>query len=250
MAQNVYRQTAFQSPEYRASYQGQSGQYDATEYFDHEAQSPFRQEPAAYKQSTPGDIQHKYEPEVTVDTLESTPIGSFHGQRNPYLHLSQDTHDKAPPSPASSTFKYHLDHAGVKLESTFRQYFLTWVLALFTLGWIIFTIYFAYNCSISNPLTPSLIFSKPERTILLMNILSQFTIFLLAELTLSVFEALRWAFASSPHGINAFSFVGLSRATSLLGILSLLIRNRIREPGEPILSKDGHRLWGLQRQSP
>src|SRR2546423_757004 len=247
MAQNEYRQPTFQSPEYHPSFRGQSGHYDATEYFDHEAQSPFRPEPAAYEEPTPGDSEPKYESEVTVNTVESIPIDSFHGQRNSYFQLSQNTHDKDPPSPTTSTFKYHLDHAGVKLESAFRQYFLTWVLALFTLGWMIFTIYFAYNCSISNPLTPSLIFSKPERTILLLNILSQFTIFLLAELTLSVFEALRWAFASSPHGINVFSFVGLSRATSLLGILSLLIRNRIRGPGEPILSKDGHRLWGLQR---
>ena len=184
MAQNEYRQHTFQSPEYHSSSCGQSGYCDATEYLDQEAQSPFRQESAAYDESTPGDIMQKYESEVSVNTLESIPIDPFHGQRNSYFQLSQHTHNKDPPSHTTSTFKYHVNHAGVKLEPTFRQYFLTWVLALFTLGWMIFTIYFAYNCSINNPLAPSLIFWKPERPILLLNILSQFTIFLLAELCL------------------------------------------------------------------
>ena len=117
MAQNEYRQPTFQSPEYHPSFRGQSGHYDATEYFDHEAQSPFRQEPAAYEEPTPGDSEPKYESEVIVNNLESIPIDSFHGQRNSYFQLSQNTHDKDPPSPTTSTFKYHLDHAGVKLES-------------------------------------------------------------------------------------------------------------------------------------
>jgi hypothetical protein len=62
-------------------------------------------------------------------------------------------------------------------------------------------------------------------------------------LTSSVFEAVRWAFASSRSGIPASSFLSLSRATSVFGILNLLIGNEKHS----LVRKDGHRFWSLQR---
>ena len=133
--------------------------------------------------------------------------------------------------------------AGVRLQSTFRQFFWTWLLALFAAFWIMFTIYFAYNCTLEKPLSTALIFSSPDNTLLVLNILSHGTIFCLKELTSAVFEAVRWAFASSNKGIPAYSFLSLSRATNLFGILILFAGKEKNS----LASKEGHRIWGFQR---
>jgi hypothetical protein len=92
-------------------------------------------------------------------------------------------------------------------------------------------------------MSPRLIFSRPERSILVLNIASQLTIFCLAELTSCVFEAVRWAIACSAAGTNAFTFLSLSRATNALGVLCLLFGSS----GDQKFGRDGHRLWGGQR---
>ena len=119
----------------------------------------------------------------------------------------------------------------------------TLLLACLTAGFMAFTIFFAYNSSLDHPVSPSLIFSRPERSVLVLNIASQLTIFCLAELTSCVFEAIRWAFACSAAGTNAFTFLSLSRATNAFGVLCLLFGRS----GDHTFGMDGHRLWGGQR---
>lgn len=132
---------------------------------------------------------------------------------------------------------------GTRLQSTFRQFLWTWILSLIAAAWVIFTICFAYNCTLLNPFSTSLLFSKPENTLLMLNILSHGTIILLKDLASSAFEAVRWAFASSKKGVSASNFIGMSRATNALGVLGLVFSRY----GSYGLGKDGYRLWGLQR---
>jgi hypothetical protein len=117
-------------------------------------------------------------------------------------------------------------------------------LAVLTGLCMIFTIFFAYNISLEQPLSTKLIFEKPERSILVLNVASQITIFCLAELTSAVLEATRWAFACTNSGTSAYTFLALSRATSIVGVLSLLFSNGAKPK---TFQKDGHRLWGGQR---
>jgi hypothetical protein len=129
-------------------------------------------------------------------------------------------------------------------KSPLHQYIPTWVLVAFSCTWVIFTIIFAYNCTLDHPLVESLVLATPTRTILVLSILSQFTIFLVGELMTAAFEALRWALACSQNGLSAFSFFILGRATGLLGVLDLLFRrDRIEHDG----LKQTHLLWGGQR---
>ena len=129
-------------------------------------------------------------------------------------------------------------------KSPLHQYILTWVLVAFSCTWVIFTIIFAYNCTLDHPIFDSLVLATPARTILVLSILSQFTIFFVGELMTTAFEALRWAFACSQNGMSAFSFLILGRATGLLGVLGLLFRwDQIEHDG----LKQNHRLWGSQR---
>jgi hypothetical protein len=119
----------------------------------------------------------------------------------------------------------------------------TLLLASLTAGVMAFTIFFAYNSSLEQPISSRLIFSRPERSILLLNIFSQLTIFCLAELTSCVFDALRWTLACSAAGTSAFTFLSLSRATNALGVFCLLFGRS----GDRKFVGDGHRLWGGQR---
>src|SRR5271154_1167236 len=133
------------------------------------------------------------------------------------------------------------DPSGDNFPSPIRQQTCTLIIACVTAVFMSFTIFFAYNSSMETPVSATLVFSNPERSILALNVLSQVTIFFLHELTTSVLEATRWAFASSASGVSAFAFLSMSRATSIVGVLCLLMGNG------PTPYKVEKELWGGQR---
>jgi hypothetical protein len=106
------------------------------------------------------------------------------------------------------------------------------------------TIFYAYNSSLEQPHIASLVARSPGRSILILNALSQFTLFFLAELTTCTMDVLRWALASSTSGTSAFTFLTLSRATSLLGAMFLSVGST-KVQGK--FERNGHRIWGMQR---
>jgi len=123
-----------------------------------------------------------------------------------------------------------------RLQNPVRQRLMTLLLSSFASLWVIFTIIFAWNCTLQNPFSPGMIFSAPSTTVLTLNILSHGTVVLLRELTSSVFEIVRWALACTPHGVSLPSFISLSRATGPLGVLSFLSANHFND-----------RLWATLR---
>lgn len=136
-------------------------------------------------------------------------------------------------------------------QSLLRSQFSIWSLAIFTSSWVAFTVYFAYNCSLEVPQAETLIFSEPQWTILTLAILSQLTIFLLAELTNSVFEIVRWTFVSSERGLPALSFFALGTSTTSLGLL-MVLWNGFKNHQSNCNSqrkwlRDGPRVWSFQR---
>jgi len=106
------------------------------------------------------------------------------------------------------------------------------------------TVFFAYNCSLPQPVSSKLMFKTPGNSVLVLNVLSQVTMFCLAELALCVLGVLRWAFAIRPFGTSAYTFLALSRATNLFGVFYLIL-GKGPKPGR--FQKDGHRVWGVQR---
>jgi hypothetical protein len=131
----------------------------------------------------------------------------------------------------------------MELNSRIWNQAFTLGLTVITALMIALTIFFAYNSSAERPLTRTLIFTNPSTNILVLNVLSQLSIFCLSELTTWVFAAVRWSFASSLSGIPAYTFLALSRATSSIGVLTLLLGRS--EPG--YAKRDSHRFWGGQR---
>lgn len=138
-----------------------------------------------------------------------------------------------------------LDHHPPQLKSTLYQCRMTWALIVLAAFFIAFTSFLAYNSTLNNPLSRTLLPTKPSHTILALNILSRFTIIVLQAIALDVFETVRWVSAGLPRGISAFSFNVLSRATGSLGVLYLLFFNSKSGIVWPIAS--AHRLWCLIR---
>jgi hypothetical protein len=170
----------------------------------------------------------------------------FEGESIHFLERPVSSSDQ--PGDAAQTTEFAFQQGSSKpleghaLKSPVRQLLLTWLLTFSTSVWLGFTILFAYNSTLGNPLSSKLLFPAAGQTVTALTLLSHVSILLLQFVTSNVFESVRWALAGS-RGISAFGFVTLSRATSPLGVLSLL----------PFSSKTAthvvrdHRFWGIQR---
>jgi len=73
--------------------------------------------------------------------------------------------------------------------------------------------------------------------------------FLVGELVQATFERVRWTLASRRKGIPLTNFLGMSRATSLVGVLGLLLLSgkggQPRTIREKLASKG--QWWNIQR---
>ena len=125
-----------------------------------------------------------------------------------------------------------------------RNQRVTIIIALITATLMSFTIFFAYNSSLQNPMLSLFVSKRPERSILILNVASHLTLYALAELTSSVFDAIRWALACHGSGTTALTFITLSRATSFLGSIYLSL-GRCDVLGKS--PRNDHRVWGGQR---
>jgi hypothetical protein len=133
-------------------------------------------------------------------------------------------------------------------KSPLRQHLFTLFQACLSFGLLFFTIFFAVNCSLDPPPWQKFTFQRPERSITCLNILSHASMFVLAALTSSVFDMVRWALASSDSGLAALTFTLLGRATNVMGVLYLLLFASV--PWKSRLScdvKSGMRIWGSRR---
>lgn len=74
---------------------------------------------------------------------------------------------------------------------------LTITIALVTALLMSFTIFFGYNSSLQKPVLSLFVSKRPERSILILNVASNLTLFALAELTSSVCDTVRWAEAGT-----------------------------------------------------
>jgi hypothetical protein len=150
-----------------------------------------------------------------------------------------DTMEDWPLSPSSPALPLDRSH-----HSPFRRHLFTLLLALLSAITLSATVFFAYNSSLENPFSARLIFEKPERSIFVLIALTQITIFFLYELTSTVFDTLRWVFACGDSGISAPTFLVMGRATSIIGVLFLILRKGAKPRR---IQRDGHKLWGCQK---
>jgi hypothetical protein len=147
------------------------------------------------------------------------------------------------PEKAMATRTRRISRPSSDSQSTFQKQRYTLIVLFAAFLCLFFTIFFVYNSSIQHPFSTKMILAQPERSILVLNILSQITILLLGWLTCAALEAVRWARACSPTGTSTYTFLVLSSATSIFGVLRLLVSKEDRQE----FRRGGHRVWGCQR---
>lgn len=143
-----------------------------------------------------------------------------------------------PPVPALQFQNGTSNHiVGTVLYKKGRQ--LRWIISVCaaTIPLSVLIFIYVYEALVSNnPFLGPLLFN-PSRTLLVVTILSQGIGLLIKLLFSCVFEALRWHLVSRESGVGMSTFLGLSPATSFLGVLRLLING----------GKNDHIVWCLQR---
>lgn len=121
------------------------------------------------------------------------------------------------------------------LPSKFKQF--KWTIVLFFVTVPLFAVSFLYIYAAliaQHPKLGRLLFS-PSQTIFVVGLLSQAIALLITHFFDNIFDALRWQLASRRGGVRTTTFLGLSGATSLLGLITLIC------VGGP------HIVWCVQR---
>jgi hypothetical protein len=131
-----------------------------------------------------------------------------------------------PPSSSKfATFRFQTSdgepsqsHEGVQLDNS--SLYFTWCLFAVTTLSCAVTSYYAYNATLTYP-NQNFIPSSSEWTMGILNTMTTVSAFLLGELVQAVFERVRWILASRQQGVQMGDFLGMSRATSIAGVLAL-----------------------------
>jgi hypothetical protein len=185
-------------------------------------------------------------------SLSDIPLLSVEGYESPYI-LTPPTNARFPSNAefTSSPLEAHKDtfrgdeDDSIPLKSSYFN--LNWLLFIVTILCCAATSYFAYNATLENPNT-TFIPVDPNWTIGILNALSLGSAFLLGELTQAVFERTRWILASRPKGVLLTDFLGMSRATSIAGVLALLCWGKNKKSSRRFESSRGNgKFWILQR---
>jgi hypothetical protein len=156
--------------------------------------------------------------------------------------------DQDTPPPRYASTLAAQQYQGTRLQSSARQLYLDWGLAAGTVWWCLITAIYAYNATLERPRL-NIVFTDTRWTLAFVSALSQISMFFVGELVQATFERVRWTLASRNKGLLLTNFLGMSRATSLVGVLGLLVlsgkggqRSTIREK-----LADKRQMWILQR---
>ena len=126
---------------------------------------------------------------------------------------------------------------GTKLSSVFWQFKSLIILCFGAIPISVLLLYYIFTVFVSRDPNLGPLLFQPSRTLLVVTIMSQLLSLLINELFISVFEALRWQLASRKSGVHVTTFLVLSKATSLFGVLRLLYAGGIAD----------HVWWCMQR---
>ena len=123
--------------------------------------------------------------------------------------------------------------------------FSPWLLAACSIALTSFTVYYGWNASFSSSPSARFLWNQPDNTIFTVNVLSYLATILVSTLVTATCDQLRWTKCCAEQGMPFLTFLALSSATPVSGLLHLLL-----SPLPPLVSllrSMGPRLWSLQR---
>lgn len=123
--------------------------------------------------------------------------------------------------------------SAIPLESRWTRYSPTLLSLIVSLAWVSATIWLSFATGYAKPIIPS-----PSTTIIVLNVFSTGSTFLLGQAVGQTFEHLRWTLASNRKGIGLATFLGLGSSSSSIGVLDSML-------WKP--STAHHRSWCAQR---
>ena len=123
--------------------------------------------------------------------------------------------------------------------------FWTMTLVVISISVTGFTVYYSWNASIALNPSQHFLWFQPNVTVFTVNILSYIATVFVKALIDATCDHIRWRQSSREKGMSVLSFLALSSATSLWGLVHLLFSPvpRIQSTSQSM----SHRLWSLQR---
>jgi len=121
------------------------------------------------------------------------------------------------------------------LASKGRKHLTTWLTAILTLASSALTVWYSQRAMVDRTALPPALQHSPGTTVLIANVLSHIVSFLVVTLFMETLESLRWALACRRQGVLLTTFLAMSRATPVAGVLYLC---KVR---------GWHQIWALQR---
>jgi len=121
------------------------------------------------------------------------------------------------------------------LQRKSTRYAPAWTVALLALGTTAITVWYSHRVMVDKTELPRGLQLTPGLTVLAVNVLSHIVAFLALSLFSDMLEHLRWSLACRPNGVPLGSFLAMSRATPITGVLYLF---RV---------KGWHQIWALGR---
>ena len=183
--------------------------------------------------------------EETEDALISPPIKPTRSPwRSRFWELLSPGFPLTPPPRYSSTFP----SGGTGLQSVARQSYLELALGAFAIPCCIITLLYAYGSTLEMP-KPRALYLDTGFTIFILWTLSQASMLTVRQLVNTTFDRMRWVLASKKAGILLTTFLNMSPATTLLGVIRLLVfSGKIKEKSTNWERfKNKLQLWIIQR---
>jgi len=113
----------------------------------------------------------------------------------------------------------------IRLEPKWKQHVYYLVMMGSTMGWVAFTVAYAFLSS--SPQHTFFSFPHSQNSIILLTLFANLTVFFLVQCFSGVCDKLRWTLAVRESGVDMSTFLGLSGGTTPAGLVRLMLsRNR------------------------
>jgi hypothetical protein len=123
--------------------------------------------------------------------------------------------------------------------------FPVWILLGLSMLITSITVYYCWNASLASSPSARFLWNQPETTVFTINLLSYISTVLVSNLVSYTGDQLRWAKSCREEGFSFLSFLALSSATSVAGLVHLLFSPRPSVNSSKAKIKP--RWWSLQR---